>query len=86
MHQPPPQPTNRHNRPTARTNCKSNDLQEELPEIDQLVRQACAYEVRGGVENKSGKVNCLIQVSRASCRPEGQLFFLKLSSLTSITG
>ena len=40
---------------------------EELPELDELVRSACAYEVRGGPENKHGKVNVLLQ-ARARAR------------------
>jgi hypothetical protein len=35
---------------------------EELPELDTLVREACPYEVKGGSENKQGKANVLLQV------------------------
>ncbi|PRW32956.1 activating signal cointegrator 1 complex subunit 3 isoform B [Chlorella sorokiniana] len=41
--------------------------EEELPELDTLVREACQYEVKGGAENKQGKANVLLQayISRA---------------------
>ncbi|CAL8464110.1 g3645 [Coccomyxa elongata] len=41
--------------------------EEELPELDNLVRSACPFEVKGGPENKHGKINILLQayVSRA---------------------
>ncbi|CAK0786311.1 hypothetical protein CVIRNUC_009524 [Coccomyxa viridis] len=41
--------------------------EEELPELDQLCLHQCPFDVRGGPENKHGKVNILLQayVSRA---------------------
>jgi hypothetical protein len=36
-------------------------VQEELPELDELVRTACPHDVRG-VETKQGKANVLMQV------------------------
>lgn len=39
--------------------------EEELPELDQLCLHQCPFDVRGGPENKHGKVNILLQV-RAS--------------------
>eukprot|EP00803_Ostreobium_quekettii_P005866 evm.model.scf_17.6 EVM.evm.TU.scf_17.6 scf_17:76728-98390(+) len=35
--------------------------EEELPELDRVMSQGCPYEVRGGVENKEGKVDVLMQ-------------------------
>ncbi|GAX76248.1 hypothetical protein CEUSTIGMA_g3692.t1 [Chlamydomonas eustigma] len=35
--------------------------EEELPELDELVRQGCHYPVKGGPENKHGKINVLMQ-------------------------
>lgn len=37
--------------------------EEELPELDNLVRSACPFDVKGGAENKHGKINILLQVS-----------------------
>jgi hypothetical protein len=37
--------------------------EDELAELDSLARQVAAYEVRGGPENKHGKVNILLQVT-----------------------
>ncbi|KAK9785880.1 hypothetical protein WJX73_006814 [Symbiochloris irregularis] len=41
--------------------------EEELPELDELVRHACPHDVKGGVENSQGKVSILLQayISRA---------------------
>ena len=36
--------------------------EEELPELDTLSRSACPIDVKGGAENKHGKVNVLLQV------------------------
>jgi Sec63 Brl domain len=36
--------------------------EEELPELDQLLTDACPFDARGGPENKQGKVCILIQV------------------------
>jgi hypothetical protein len=36
--------------------------EEELPELDSLALQQCPFDVRGGPENKHGKVNILLQV------------------------
>lgn len=38
--------------------------EEELPELDELARNACPYDVKGGVENSQGKVSILLQVLR----------------------
>lgn len=43
--------------------------EEELPELDNLIREACPFEVKGGPENKHGKVNILLQVSEFCKRP-----------------
>lgn len=37
--------------------------EEELPELDALARDACHFDIKGGPENKHGKVNILLQVS-----------------------
>jgi activating signal cointegrator complex subunit 3 len=37
--------------------------EEELPELDSLALQQCPFDVRGGPENKHGKVNILLQVT-----------------------
>ena len=37
--------------------------EEELPELDRLLTEACPFDARGGPENKHGKVCILIQVS-----------------------
>lgn len=43
--------------------------EEELPELDTLARDACHFDIKGGPENKHGKVNILLQVSvRASAQ------------------
>ena len=39
--------------------------EEELPELDTLSRSACPVDVKGGAENKHGKVNVLLQVGSA---------------------
>ena len=39
---------------------------DELLELDTLARQACPCDVRGGAENKHGKVNIPLQVRRES--------------------
>jgi Sec63 Brl domain len=36
--------------------------EEELPELDRLLLDACPFDARGGPENKQGKVCILIQV------------------------
>ena len=36
---------------------------EELPELDNLAREACPFDIKGGSENKHGKINILLQVS-----------------------
>ena len=41
--------------------------EDELPELDALARDACHFDVKGGPENKHGKVNILLQVSAKSC-------------------
>lgn len=41
--------------------------EDELPELDALARDACHFDVKGGPENKHGKVNILLQVSPKSC-------------------
>ena len=37
--------------------------EEELPELDTLARDACHFDIKGGPENKHGKVNILLQVA-----------------------
>ncbi|MEW5302418.1 MAG: hypothetical protein WDW36_005207 [Sanguina aurantia] len=41
--------------------------EEEMPEVEKLLRNSCPYDVKGGMENKVGKVNILMQawISRA---------------------
>ena len=39
--------------------------EEELPELDTLARDACHFDIKGGPENKHGKVNILLQASAA---------------------
>lgn len=39
--------------------------EEELPELDALARDACHFDIKGGPENKHGKVNILLQASVA---------------------
>ena len=36
--------------------------EEELPELDELCLRQCPFDVKGGPENKHGKVNILLQV------------------------
>lgn len=36
---------------------------EELPELDNLAREACPFDIKGGSENKHGKINILLQVT-----------------------
>lgn len=36
--------------------------EEELPELDTLARDACHFDIKGGPENKHGKVSILLQV------------------------
>lgn len=36
--------------------------EEEMPEVEKLLRNSCPYDVKGGMENKVGKVNILMQV------------------------
>ena len=40
--------------------------EEELPELDTLARDACHFDIKGGPENKHGKVNILLQASAAT--------------------
>lgn len=41
---------------------------EELPELDTLVRDACPYDVKGGgADSKQGKANVLLQVCGVCC-------------------
>jgi len=40
--------------------------EEELPELDALARDACHFDIKGGPENKHGKVNILLQASAAT--------------------
>ena len=44
--------------------------EEELPELDALARDACHFDIKGGPENKHGKVNILLQVSRSPYRAQ----------------
>ena len=37
--------------------------EEELPELDTLAKDVCPYNVKGGPENKHGKVSILLQVT-----------------------
>ena len=41
--------------------------EEELPELDALARDACHFDIKGGPENKHGKVNILLQVCMLLC-------------------
>ena len=41
--------------------------EEELPELDALARDACHFDIKGGPENKHGKVNILLQASSNFC-------------------
>lgn len=44
--------------------------EEELPELEQLIRaNQCPHAPKGGVENKQGKANVLIQASTEYCMP-----------------
>jgi activating signal cointegrator complex subunit 3 len=43
---------------------------EELPELDELVRSSCHYNVKGGAESKVGKINVLMQAYIARPRIE----------------
>jgi replicative superfamily II helicase len=46
--------------------------EEELPELDSLVRDACPYDVKGGgAESKQGKANVLLQVRVCVAGPGG---------------
>jgi len=36
--------------------------EEELPELDALCLHQCPFDVKGGPENKHGKVNIMLQV------------------------
>lgn len=45
--------------------------EEEGPELADLLRKACAYDVPGGVDNKANKANVLIQVRRWAKRARG---------------
>lgn len=40
--------------------------EEELPELDELALHQCPFDVKGGPENKHGKVNILLQVGTLS--------------------
>lgn len=43
--------------------------EEELPELDRLLGDACPFDARGGPESKHGKVCILIQVPARRCLP-----------------
>ena len=43
--------------------------EEELPELDSLAKDACPYDVKGGPENKHGKVAILLQVGLGDPKP-----------------
>ncbi|EIE24813.1 Sec63-domain-containing protein [Coccomyxa subellipsoidea C-169] len=44
--------------------------EDELPELDALVRSACPFDVKGGPENKHGKINILLQAYISRVRME----------------
>jgi len=35
--------------------------EDEMPELEALARSCCPYEIKGGIENKTGKINILLQ-------------------------
>ena len=41
--------------------------EDELPELDRLLGDACPFDARGGPESKHGKVCILIQVPARPC-------------------
>ena len=47
--------------------------EEELPELDRLLTDACPFDARGGPENKQGKVCILIQVGIRPSQSGGTL-------------
>lgn len=59
----------------AHTSCHTLSCfrQEELGELDDLQRSCCKHQVKGGVENKHGKINILMQV----CREEGGVWRIR---------
>ncbi|KAF5832046.1 Sec63 Brl domain-containing protein [Dunaliella salina] len=44
--------------------------EEEMPEVEKLSREACPFDVKGGIENKHGKANILLQASVSRARVE----------------
>lgn len=50
--------------------------EEEQPELETLMRKQCPLHVRGGAEDKHGKINILIQASAAARPPCAKLRWL----------
>ena len=44
--------------------------EEELPELDAMCLHQCPFDVKGGPENKHGKVNILLQVALPPALPQ----------------
>lgn len=51
--------------------------EEELPELDRLLTDACPFDARGGPENKHGKVCVLIQVRNFR---KANIFFVRAAA------
>lgn len=58
--------------------------EDELPELDRLLTDACPFDARGGPENKQGKVCILIQVCFVFCTIYLHLASLHASSQQSL--
>lgn len=57
--------------------------EEELPELDTLARDACHFDIKGGPENKHGKVSILLQVID---RLVVNVLYVKVVSIPSVNG
>jgi len=48
--------------------------EDEMPELEKLARSCCPYEIKGGIENKTGKISILLQAFVS--RPKVESFSL----------
>ena len=57
-----PNPQTQHPKPYTLNLQPAQVREEELAELDDLARDVCPFETKGGVENSHGKVAILLQV------------------------
>jgi activating signal cointegrator complex subunit 3 len=45
---------------------------DEMIELETLARKCCPYEIKGGIENKTGKISILLQVTNRLVLPRSR--------------